>query len=382
MTNITLPPARARIPLVAVGIFALLAAMWGGLLRLGWNFPPLAPVLTSIHGPLIVSGFLGTLISMERAVALRVRWAFASPLFTAIGALVLTAGISSPGGALLFALGSVGLVAIFAVIVRRQPALFTATMALGSLLWLVGNLIWLAGLPVYRVVLWWAGFLILTIVGERLELSRLLRLSRASERLFVFAVALLVIGMAIDAYEGIVLLGAGTTFGIRLAGVGMIALAGWLLRYDIARRTVKLQGLTRYIALCLLFGYFWMGLGGLLRLFAPAAFASGPYYDAMLHTIFLGFVMSMIFGHAPIILPAVLGRAMSFQPAFYVQLALLHLSLALRIVGDLSSELALRQWGGLLNVIAVLVFLFATARALFAARTAPGLVQVTHADGS
>ncbi len=381
MTNNTLPPTRARVPLVAVGIFALLAAMWGGLLRLGWNFPPLAPVLTSIHGPLIVSGFLGTLISMERAVALRARWVYAAPVFTALGALVLIAGISSAGGALLFTLGSAGLVVIFAVIVRRQPALFTATMALGALLWFVGNLIWLAGLPVFRVVLWWAGFLILTIVGERLELSRLLRLSRASERLFVLAIASLVIGMSIDFYEGIVVPGAGTTFGIRIAGVGMIGLAGWLLRYDIARRTVRLEGLTRFIALCLLFGYFWLGIGGLMRLFAPAAFASGPYYDAMLHTIFLGFVMSMIFGHAPIILPAVLGRAMSFQSAFYVQLALLHLSLALRIVGDLSAELTLRQWGGMLNVIAVLVFLFATARALFAAKTAPGLVHASQADG-
>ncbi len=379
MLNHTTATARTRMPLVALGIFALLAAMWGGLLRLGWNFPPLDPALAGVHGPLMVSGFLGTLISMERAVALRARWPFAAPLFTALGALVLIASISAAGGALLITLGSLGLVAIFAVIVRRQPALFTVTMALGAILWFIGNLVWLAGLPVFRVVLWWAGFLILTIVGERLELSRLLRLSHASERLFFLAVAILVIGVGIDAYEGIVLPAAGTTFGTRIAGVGMIALAAWLLRYDIARRTVRQQGLTRFIALCLLLGYAWLGLGGLMRLAAPGAVINGPYYDAMLHTVFLGFVMSMIFGHAPIILPAVLGRPMSFQPTFYLHLAILHLSLALRIVGDLGAGLTVRQWGGMLNVIAVLAFLFATARALF--RTEQPVAQVRQADG-
>ena len=43
--------------------------------------------------------------------------------------------------------------------------------------------------------------------------------------------------------------------GLRLGGVGLLALAAWLARYDIARRTVRLPGVTRFIALCLLAGY-------------------------------------------------------------------------------------------------------------------------------
>ena len=85
---------RARLPMLVLGILALLAAMWGGLIRLGWQFPPLAPVLTGVHGPLMVSDFLGTLISLERAVALRARWAYAAPFFSALGALVLITGIA------------------------------------------------------------------------------------------------------------------------------------------------------------------------------------------------------------------------------------------------------------------------------------------------
>ena len=85
---------QARFPIVALGIVALLAALWGALLRLGWGLPPILSNLPGVHGPLIVSGFLGTLISMERAVALRARWAYAAPLLSALGALILMSGVS------------------------------------------------------------------------------------------------------------------------------------------------------------------------------------------------------------------------------------------------------------------------------------------------
>jgi hypothetical protein len=48
----------------------------------------------------------------------------------------------------------------------------------------------------------------------------------------------------------------------------------------------------------------------------------------------------------------------------YLPLLLLNLSLLLRLAGDLFLGLAVRQWGGMLNVIAILIFLALTARAL------------------
>jgi len=137
---------------------------------------------------LMVCGFLGTLIGVERAVALGAVWPYAAPLLTAVGALALLAGLPAPP---LMTLGSLGLVAIFVVIMRRQWALATVTMALGALLWLVGNAFWLVGWPVAQVVPWWSGFLVLTIAGERLELSRLLRLSVLHYGLFLLAVSVL-----------------------------------------------------------------------------------------------------------------------------------------------------------------------------------------------
>ena len=125
-------------------------------------------------------------------------------------------------------------------IVRLQPLLHTWVMALGSLAWLIGNVLWLAGRSIPEVVLWWAGFLVLTIVGERLELSRMLRLSRAGVGAFLAAVALLLAGLVLTVFS--------YSAGVRVASLGMAALAVWLLAFDMARRTVRKSGLTRYIA--------------------------------------------------------------------------------------------------------------------------------------
>lgn len=366
----TVRDPRLRMPFLALAILILLTAMWAGLLRLGWGFPALIRGVGALHGPLMVCGFLGTLISLERAVAIGQRWSYAAPLFSATGGVLLITTLAPFAGALLVTLGSLGMVAIFYVIVRRQPALFTYTMALGACGWFIGNLLWLAGQPLALVSMWWTLFMILTIVGERLELSRLLRLPKRSERLFLGAVGLFGTGIVIATLEGIFFPAGEFYAGSRLAGVGMLALAAWLLRYDIARRTVRGTGLTRYIAWCLLLGYVWLGIGGVLHLLYAGA-SAGPNYDAMLHAVFVGFVFSMIFGHMPMILPAVLGRAVAYSPLSYAVLLLLNVSLVLRLAGDLAFGLQVRQWGGMLNVIAILLFLVLTGRGILVSTRAP-----------
>jgi hypothetical protein len=339
---------------MALALSALLAALWGGLARMGWDIPA-PPALPGAHGPLMVAGFLGTVIGLERAVALGGRWPYAAPLLAGLGALLLIVGLPGWPGPLMEALGSLGLAVVFGAIVRRQPALYSATMALGALLWLAGNLLWLLGWPIFRVVPWWAGFLVLTIAGERLELGRLLRLPRGVQAAFALIVALLALGLAASA--------VAYDTGVRLAGAAMAALALWLLRCDIARRTVRKPGLTRFIALCMLSGYVWLGASGALWL-AYGGVPAGLPYDAILHALFVGFVFAMIFGHAPIIIPAVLGLPAPFRRGFYAHLALLHLSLLLRVAGDLAGAAALRQWGGLLNAAALLLFFASTAWAI------------------
>lgn len=143
---------------------------------------------------------------------------------------------------------------------------------------------------------------------------------------------------------------------MRLTGLGLLAVAAWLARFDIARYTVRRSGLTRYIALCLLSGYAWLGISGLLAL-AAGGVTAGLLYDALLHSLFVGFVFSMIFGHAPIILPALANVQIRFHRRFYLPLLLLHLSLLLRVISDLIPWFSGRQWGGMLNVLVILLFL-------------------------
>ena len=76
----------------------------------------------------------------------------------------------------------------------------------------------------------------------------------------------------------------------------------------------------------------------------------------MLHGIFIGFVFSMIFGHAPIIFPAILNLDIQFKPALYFPLILPHLSLVFRLEVDLLPFFLLRKWAGLINVLTVLLY--------------------------
>lgn len=337
-----------QIPLMLFVLLSLLAALWAGLIRVGWIFPPLQPLLPTLHGPLMVSGFLGTLISLERAVAIKRPLAFWGSFFSGIGSVWLIVGLPLLVGQWLLLLGSVGLTAVFIYIILKHPASYTITMGLGAVSWLVGNALWLAGWPIYRIVYWWAGFLVLTIVGERLELSRVARLSKNAVRLFIAAAALFVVGLLTVLLWGDV--------GTRIIGLGLVALAVWLGVFDIARKTVRRSGLTRYIAANLLLGYGWMLIGGVTALLLGQAVA-GPRYDFMLHAVFVGFVFGMIFAHAPIILPSILPIQLPFKPILYGPTLLLHAALLLRAVGDGAAWQPVRIWGAMLNAVAILWFL-------------------------
>jgi hypothetical protein len=234
---------------------------------------------------------------------------------------------------------------------RREPALHTVTMLLGMLAWFIGNVLRLFGWQIFQVIFSWQAFLILTIAGERLELSRVLRPSSKSQTLFGGIVLIFLAGIIVSIFN----LQTGT----RLNGAGLLLLALWSIRNDLAWRNLKHKlPLTRYIAWCLALGLAWLGVGGGLNLiFGAHAQAAGPRYDAALHVVFVGFVISMIFGHAPIIFPAILGAPINFQPSFYIHLILLRASLVLRVIADYANLHILRMWGGLLNEVAILLFI-------------------------
>jgi hypothetical protein len=348
--------AVRRMPLLAVGLLSMACGVWLGLVRLGWNLPlPWQDQLIA-HGPLMVCGFLGTLISLERAVALGSRWGYAAPILVAAGSVALDLGPLGVFAPLLITAGSAVMVAIFVAVWRRQASLFVATMTIGALVWMCGNAQWLAGASIHRVVFWWLAFLVLTIAGERLELNRVLRPTRVVRSAFIVAMATVLAGVVAARWR--------PEPGVRVLGAGLLVLTAWLARYDVARRTVHQQGLTRFMAVSLLGGYMWLGVGGVIAASTGVAMP-GVVYDAMLHAVFVGFVLSMVFAHAPLIFPAVLGLPLTYRPTLYLHVGVLHLSLLVRLVGDLVEELGRwRSWGGLLNALALLLFMLNTGRSM------------------
>lgn len=354
----------ARALFGALAGVSLAAGIMGGLWRLGIAVPdPLsfggASQVLLVHAALMVCGFLGTVIGIERAVAVKRRWAFLAPLASGTGALCLAFG-QQAAGAWLGVAAAVVFLAVNAVVVWRQRAAHTLLLALGAAAWVAGDLLFAVGRDGGAVFPWWFAFLVMTIAAERLEMTRLMR-RRPAAGAALHAVLLLLLAGA--ACSGAAPLAGGLAYGAALA-----LLAAWLAMFDVARRTVFTHGVSRYMAVCLLGGYAWLGIAGV----AWATAALGwPARDAALHALGLGFVVSMVMGHAPVVLPAIARIKLRFGVFFYLPLAALHLSLFVRLaLGSFSGPL--RVAGASLNAAAIVFFAITVAGAAIAWRIQHG----------
>ncbi len=327
---------------------SLLLGLYTGLLRMGMTAAADLHLNNGIlHGPLMINGFLGTLISLERAAALQKPWTYTAPVCLALAMLLLLAGQPVTGGFFLIA-GTVVLVCILGYLFVLQSVTYHAIMVLAGLSLLTGNILYMQGQPVYELVFWWVAFPMLTIFGERLELNRIMRPPIKAVYLFAAMIILWVIMVA--------LLHLDKNLPWYLMSLLLIAMAIWLIRYDVARKTIKSVEWTRYSAICLLSGYGWLILCGIYGLAAGFPVA-GPSYDALLHMVFVGFVFSMIFAHAAVIFPALTGIMIPYHTYFYLPFGLLHGFLLVRVIGDLAWIPVLQTIGSYGNVAAILLFI-------------------------
>lgn len=360
-----------RLTLLVLVAAAALAGLDAALLRLGALAPVRSEPLASLHGPLMVQGFLGTAIALERAVALRVGgrrrdgWGFAAPVLGGAGtllALAQVAGAPVPAGRVLpglaWAGGMAALCAVYLGVWRRQASVAVLVQGLGALAGLGGALLWLRGLEVAAVVPWWAGFLVLTIVGERLELARVAFVSeRVEARVALEAGAVLVglVAALVSPDVGYPLLGA--VLGVLVVDVAM---------RDVARRTVRLPGAARLMAVCMIAGYAWALVAAAVWAVGGPAW-NGWRYDTSVHALTIGFALSMVVAHIPVIVPALTRRPVPYHPVMWVGVVLVHGGLAVRVLAGARSAQAGWRLGGSLSVVAVLVVL-ATVVALLVGR--------------
>lgn len=349
-------PAAARTLLLLPAGLCLLAGLDAALARIGVAAPVTSVRVADAHGALMVFGFLGGLIALERAVATRRGWALVAPAFLAGGGVALLLPTGMLAGQLLVIDGCLALIAVYVVLWRRQRDTATAVQALGAVMLLCAAVLWVR-FDLSSLTPWLVGFVVTTIAAERYELARLTLPHRA--------------GATLLGLSGVLLAGAAASVvwpdaGARAVAAALLALACWLARHDVARRLVHSNGLPRFSAAALLAGYAWLAVAGVAGLVAGspgAAGGSAPQraQDLAVHAVFLGFAMSMVLAHAPVILPAVVRRPLPYRPVMWVPLAVLHGGLVLRLgLGDVLGVARAWTTGAVVTVVALLL-LVATA---------------------
>jgi hypothetical protein len=343
MTAVTVPKSIAlkkyRIPFMLIAMVNLLAGMAAGLVRIGWRLD--VHGLAASHGAIMVGGFLGTLIALEKLIPLKTKILYAIPIVSGGSLIAFCLGLPQEA-VLMITIASLGLSVVFAFYYAKHRELQFLIMFAGALCWLTGN-VFLYSENFYPLSFpLWVGFILLIIVGERIEITKFLPVTMKQKGI-LFALLALYVGSSLVSFHGI---------GSIVSGIALICISIWLLQYDLIRVSITKAGLTKYVAVALLCGYLALLICGVFFITMQGSIMS---YDVLVHTFFLGFVFSMIFAHGPIILPGVLGiSAKPFHRIFYLWLILLQISWLTRAFADSALHFYLRQISGALSVMAIL----------------------------
>lgn len=322
-------------------MLSLLLGIYTGWLRMGWNFPMTQAM--GQHGLIMIGSFLGTLILIERIVAFKKNWLYILPL---INASSLPAFYFQENRlALMFLLiGSTGLLVVYLITYRKYKEKYILIMMTGGALLITGLLMLLVNNRYPVAVPYWIGFLLLTILGERIDLAKFLPRGKIKEPMIWVFIFIFIAGLFMQYHQA----------GHLLTGMGMILIAIWLMKYDIVNKSIKSFGIHQYIGLTLFSGYVWLSISGV---FMVLNLDLVYFYDALLHSFFLGYVFLMIFAHAPIIFPGVMGLSFTpFNRSLYLWIILLNLSLLLRVLADLIFLNFLRQISGIMNGMIIIGF--------------------------
>jgi hypothetical protein len=328
-----------RLPFVALALLSLLVGLWTGLSRLGWDIAILSA--TNHHGAIMIGGFLGTLITLEKIIPLKKRVLYLVPLTSAASVIFFFLTVYTIACTLLL-LASAALVIVFLKYLAVNRNRIYLLMVLGALCWLMGNVL-LMSTTFYPLALpWWIGFVLLIITAERLELMKFLPVSGPAKTSLMILLFIFIAG-ALFSFHG---------FGKILCGGALVGTALWLLRFDLIGITIQKKGLTQFIAIALLCGYIALLLTGVLFMTLPDTWTS---YDALVHTYFIGFVFAMIFAHGPVILPGVLGVSIKpFHPILFFWLIVLQVSWSMRFLTDILFLMEWRKISGVLSAASIL----------------------------
>ncbi len=322
-------------------LLVLVSGITGGFLRTGcFVFP--GQGISMAHGLLMTGGFMGSLISMERNLEMKQKgWAIV-PVLSMSSAVFFILGELTVGLVLLI-LSSIGLIAMVYFQSMNHPKAGKWMMLIGALCWLTGNLLVYKSNMIAMGSSWWEAFILLTILGERLQLSS--ERSWANRYLAVLLVlfGIFFFGMFLPFH------GNGTIF----MGYAIVGIGTWFLVSDLHEGVLSNSSENRFCKLAILLGYTWLIGHGIWLLIG----SSHPYfYDVLLHTFFLGFAFSMIWGHAPKLLPLFLNlRGTVFYDKLWWGIMVFEFSLASRMVASILEIPPLRKVFVVINGLVILL---------------------------
>lgn len=339
-----------RLPFLFLAALSLIVGLWSGLDRIGWDLNTLG--VSMHHGAIMVGGFLGTLISLEKILPLKKRALFAIPAISGASTLFFYAQLPIAAWSCLI-LASLGLSAVFLHYFLREKNLIYLLMLGGGISWLIGNIVLISDRFYPLAFPWWLAFALFVITSERVELTKFLPVTNRAKSILVGLLACYLLGVMMSFHGN----------GSFISGVALTGVSVWLMKYDLIGISMHQTGLTRFVAIALLSGYISMLFTGILIV----SLDNQPLaYDAVVHLFFVGFVLSMILAHGPIILPGVLGiSAKPYHKLLYLWLGLLHASWLMRVPADLVLQFEIRKFSGIVTSVAIVGY-FATIAALTA----------------
>lgn len=325
----------------------LLLSLLGAFSRLGWPLPAAIAPLATQHGALMICGFFGTLIGLERWILKRFVLGYVSPFLTISGSLALFL-FSESFAAVCFLLAAMYQIGAFAWS-KQAHHLPTLIQLLGLAVWGGGCLVWALGRGFTDLSLAWIGFLSLTILGSRLDKiqkanTAMARPSRLEYRILLGSMLCFAVGCLLNLMS--------QELSYQLCGASFLVSALWYLIFDAAVLPPERQAFLSYFRWGLKLSYGWLWLTGILLLIWGSALPLLAY-DVYLHMILLGFVFGMVFSHLPIMLPELSGLQFRFHNILFAPLFVLHAGLAIRFGVVVFQQHAFFPWFGLINVLAL-----------------------------
>src|SRR5699024_8190025 len=137
-----------RLALLIPAGLAMLASLDAAPRRPGVWAPASTEHLPELHGTVMVYGFIGTVIAIDRAGALAKPVGFLAPGLLGLGAIVLLAPAPLIVGQIGLVAGSLALTVLYIPLFRRNFDDAVLIQALGAALLTGAGLMWLGGAPV------------------------------------------------------------------------------------------------------------------------------------------------------------------------------------------------------------------------------------------